>query len=154
LGKSSKVTRPVIQNLATPLSDIKSTPVDSDSSADEKPSHSHSRSNSPKPKLVKSSQPLKSSKGKSKDSSWKVSAVKHQSANGFREDSRKSISSLDQLVDLKAHAKEMKIQHIAAQQVVEESQHKLEVEKLALGMENVSDEVKAKANDILLQLMS
>jgi len=57
-------------------------------------------------------------------------------------------------VDLKAHAEEMKIQHIAAQQVVEESQCKLEVAKLALGMENVSDEVKAKANDILLQLMS
>jgi hypothetical protein len=154
LGKSSKVTRPVIRNSATPLSDIESTPVDSDSSADEKPSHSHSRSNSPKPKLVKSSQPSKSSKGKSKDSSRKVSEVKHQSANGFREDSRKSISSLDRLVDLKAHAEEMKIQRIAAQQVVEESQRKLEVAKLALGMENVSDEVKAKANDILLQLMS
>jgi hypothetical protein len=103
---------------------------------------------------VKSLQPSKSSKGKSKGSSRKVSEVKHQPASGFREDSRKSISSLDRLVDLKAHAEEMKIERMAAQQVVEESQRKLEVAKLALGLENVSDEVKAKANDILLQLMS
>jgi hypothetical protein len=47
----------------------------------------------------------------------------------------------------------MKIKRMNAQQANEETQRKLAVAKIALEMDNVSDEVKAKANDILLWLM-
>jgi hypothetical protein len=140
----------VVQNSAVPLSDVELMPFHSESSDDEKSSRSDSKAKSPKSKPTK---PSKSHKGKSGDGSQKVSEGKHESARGFQDKSHDLLSSLNQLVELKAKTEEMKIKRMNAQQANEETQRKLAVAKMVLEMDNVSDEVKAKANDILLWLM-
>ena len=73
---------------------------------------------------------------------------------GFKEESRNSLSALDRLVELKANTEEMKIKQMGLRQAGEESQRKFDIAKQILGMDNASDEVKAKANQILFELMS
>lgn len=135
--------------------------VDSESSDGEESSHSGSKSKSDSPKCkssrsLKHSKPFKSSKslGKSKATSQKVSELKHLGAKGFREESCSSLSTLDRLVELKASTEEMKIKQMNSQQAAKEAQCKLKVAKLALEMDNMSEEVKVRANDLFLQLMS
>lgn len=48
----------------------------------------------------------------------------------------------------------MKIKQMNLWQTGEESQHKFDIGKQILGMDNVSDEVKAKSNELLFKLMS
>ena len=48
----------------------------------------------------------------------------------------------------------MKIRQMGLRQANEEAQRKLEIAKQILGMDNVNDEVKAKANNLLFELMS
>lgn len=61
---------------------------------------------------------------------------------------------MERLVELKANAEEMKIKRMKSLQVIEEAQRKFDIAKQVMGMDNASDEVKAKANELLLQLMS
>ena len=61
---------------------------------------------------------------------------------------------MERLVELKANAEEMKIKWMKSLQAIEEAQRKFDIAKQVMGMDNASDEVKAKANELLLQLMS
>ena len=155
MGKSSKATRPVVRNSNALLSDVEPTISDSDSD-DEDSSHSGSKaaflSQKSKQKDLKTSKVSKSLKLKS--GSRKVSEPKHMGAKGFKEESRNSLSALDRLVELKANTEEMKIKQMGLRQAGEESQRKFDIAKQILGMDNASDEVKAKANQILFELMS
>jgi hypothetical protein len=77
-----------------------------------------------------------------------------QPAKGFRHQSRNSLSSLDQLMELKAKTEELKLRSLASKQQNDKANRKLEVARMALATDNVSEAVKARANDIFLQLMS
>ncbi|KIL55498.1 hypothetical protein M378DRAFT_17904 [Amanita muscaria Koide BX008] len=159
MGKSSKVTRSVVRNSCAPLSDAEPTVGNSESSDNEESSRSGSKAGSPisKPQSskLKSSKHAKASKSlKLKAGSRKVSEPKHVGAKGFKEESRGSVSALDRLVELKANIEEMKIKRMGSQQAAEAAQRKFEIAKQVMEMDNVSDEVKAKANELLLQLMS
>ena len=61
---------------------------------------------------------------------------------------------MERLVELKANAEAMKIKRMKSLQAIEEAQRKFDIAKQVMGMDNASDEVKAKANELLLQLMS
>ena len=126
----------------SPLSNTNLTVVNSDSSNESL--HSISR---PKPAKASKSSKLKAG-------SQKVSEPKHVGAKGFKEESRNSLSALERLVELKANAEEMKIKQMVSRQAAEEAQRKFDIAKQVMGMDNASDEVKAKANELLLQLMS
>ncbi|KAF8232636.1 hypothetical protein L208DRAFT_1423066 [Tricholoma matsutake] len=159
MGKTSKVTCPVVRNSCAPLSDAEPTVVDSESDNEES-SHSGSKASSPnhqsqQSSKQKSSKPSKASKAlKVNAGSQKVSELKHVGAKGFKEDSHNSLSALDQLVELKANAEEMKIKQMSLQQAGEEAQCKFDIAKQILAMDHVSDEVKVKANNLLFELMS
>ncbi|KIL57041.1 hypothetical protein M378DRAFT_1031598 [Amanita muscaria Koide BX008] len=126
MGKSSKVTRPVVQNSCAPLSDVELTILDSESSDDSRQSSKHS-------KRSKSSKPS----SKSKAGSRNVSEPKHSGAKGFRVESRGSLSAIDRLVELKASTEELRIKRMNLQQNTSESQRKLEVAKTVLEMDNL-----------------
>lgn len=156
MGKSSKATRPVARNSNALLSDTE--PAISDSDSDEEVlSHSGSKAAFLNQKSQQSSKQkdLKPSKpSKLKSGSRKVSEPKHMGAKGFKEESRNSLSALDRLVELKASTEEMKIKQMGLRQAGEESQRKFDIAKQILGMDNASDEVKAKANQLLFELMT
>ena len=158
MGKSSKATRLVVRNSCALHSDTELEPTVADSeSNDEDLSHSGSKAGSLDRKSQQSSKQKLSKLSKassSKSGSRKVSEPKHMGAKGFREESRNSHSALDRLVELKANTEEMKIKQMGLRQANEEAQRKLEIAKQILGMDNVNDEVKAKANNLLFELMS
>jgi hypothetical protein len=110
MGKSSKVACSVVCNSCAPLSDIEVTIVDSDDDDDES-SHSGSKAGSPNHQTPQSSKPSKALKAmKLKTSSRKVSEPMHMGVKGFKEETRNSLSALDQLVELKANAEEIEDQ--------------------------------------------
>lgn len=159
LGNSAKVTREVVRNSASALSDVEDTTLDLTSDDIIDPVLRQPPAATPSSTLPTTPAPRKNPAGI-------VSEPKHTPANNFRSQATSSLGNIGEYMRVKMAAEEVKAKAFEARLEMDQKKLDLEAEKMkaeldkskvdmaqkVLGMDGASEEVKAAANEFLLGL--